>query len=128
MFAHGEIGPPGLNRNNERNECPDQCRRIELHLRPGQYQTAEPQQYLCYCEAENDRKNDREVGKGVHIVSRPLCARKREFCSRFHSCLLSGFETDRFQELVEAGDNAGIEAIELGSAGVWQFSIGAAWT
>jgi hypothetical protein len=41
---------------------------------------------------------------------------------------LSGFETDGLQELVEGGDSASIEAIELGSAGVWQVSIGAEWT
>jgi hypothetical protein len=39
-----------------------------------------------------------------------------------HSCS-SGFETDCEQELVEAGEDASIEAVELGTAGVVQLGI-----
>ena len=66
LLAHGEVGPPRLNRDKERNQCPYQGGRIELHLRPGQYEAAETQQDLCNCQAENDREDDRKIGKGVH--------------------------------------------------------------
>jgi hypothetical protein len=38
------------------------------------------------------------------------------------------FETDSLQELVEAGGNASVEAVELGAAGVAQLGIGTEWT
>ena len=40
--AHGEVCPPGLNRNQERNCCPYQCRAMQLHFCPGQYESAQP--------------------------------------------------------------------------------------
>jgi hypothetical protein len=42
----------------------------------------------------------------------------------FHSCP-SDFETDREQELVKTGDDASVEAVELGTAGIVQLCIGA---
>ena len=42
VLAHGEVCPPRLNRNQERNYCPYQRRAIQLHFCPGQYETAQP--------------------------------------------------------------------------------------
>ena len=42
VLAHGEVCPPRLNRNQERNHGPYQSRTIQLHFCPGQYETAQP--------------------------------------------------------------------------------------
>jgi hypothetical protein len=39
----------------------------------------------------------------------------------------SGFEANCEQEFVEAGEEASIKAVELGTAGVAQLGIGAEW-
>ena len=46
----------------------------------------------------------------------------------FKQSLSSFFEADSLQKAVEAGDDASVEAVELGAAGVGQLGIGPEWT